>query len=175
MAKPNWISLSKSSGTGGGSVNVTASSNSNTHSRSGTITVKTASGLTKMVSVSQAAAQPIVVNFDLPVINGLGGNKPIDDFPLGARGGRGTLSVSVENERLAHQEGYIELNGGASPYLTVDFYDGKESATSSIPNSIGVLYIKWEVSYSQESPFGNYYLNIINGATTYKGMGSIDF
>lgn len=41
---------------GGGSVSVTASKNSNTISRSGTITVKTASGLTKTVSISQAKA-----------------------------------------------------------------------------------------------------------------------
>ena len=38
----------------GGSVSVTASSNIETTSRSGTITVRTASGLTKTVSVSQA-------------------------------------------------------------------------------------------------------------------------
>lgn len=54
MAKPNWITLSKNSGTGEGSVSVTASANIETSSRSGTITVRTASGLAKTVSVSQA-------------------------------------------------------------------------------------------------------------------------
>lgn len=64
MAKPNWISLSKSSGTGGGSVSVTASTNIETSSRSGTITVRTASGMTKAVSVSQAeSAQRYVQGF----------------------------------------------------------------------------------------------------------------
>lgn len=54
MAKPSWISLSKSSGTGGGQVNVTASANdSSMYSRQGSITVKTTSGLTKTVSVTQ--------------------------------------------------------------------------------------------------------------------------
>lgn len=57
MAKPLWITLSKSSGTGGGSVSVTASSNvgsTTTNSRSGSITVRTTSGITKTVSCSQS-------------------------------------------------------------------------------------------------------------------------
>lgn len=53
MAKPSWVTLSKSSGSGGGSVNVTASRNTGSSARSGTLTIKTASGLTKTVSVSQ--------------------------------------------------------------------------------------------------------------------------
>ena len=53
MAKPNWITLSKSSGTGGGSVNVTATANSGTNLRTGSLTIKTASELTKTVFVSQ--------------------------------------------------------------------------------------------------------------------------
>ena len=53
MAKPSWISLNKSSGTGGGQVNVTASENTSTSSRSGSLTIKTASGLTKIVTLNQ--------------------------------------------------------------------------------------------------------------------------
>ena len=53
MAKPSWVTLSKSSGTGGGSVQVTASENTGSSTRSGTLTVKTTSGLTKSVAVSQ--------------------------------------------------------------------------------------------------------------------------
>ena len=53
MAKPSWVTLSKSSGTGGGSVQVTASQNTGSSTRSGTLTIKTASGLTKTVSISQ--------------------------------------------------------------------------------------------------------------------------
>ena len=56
MAKPSWITLSKSSGTGGGSVSVSASSNRHTSTRSGSLTVKTTSGITKTVSISQAKA-----------------------------------------------------------------------------------------------------------------------
>lgn len=59
MAKPSWITLDKSSGTGGSSVKVTASGNVSTSARSGTFTVKTASGLTKPVAVSQEARAPI--------------------------------------------------------------------------------------------------------------------
>lgn len=53
MAKPSWITLDKSSGTGGGSVSLRASQNRTQVQRSGTVTVKTASGLTKSVSVTQ--------------------------------------------------------------------------------------------------------------------------
>ena len=56
MAKPTWVTLDKSSGTGGGSVKVTASNNSGSSTRSGSLNVKTASGLTKSVSLSQAKA-----------------------------------------------------------------------------------------------------------------------
>lgn len=56
MAKPSWVTLSKSSGTGGGSVQVTASKNTGSSTRSGTLTVKTASGITKLISVSQRAS-----------------------------------------------------------------------------------------------------------------------
>ena len=59
MAKPSWISLDKSSGTGRSSVEVTAAGNSSTSSRSGTLTVKTSSGLTKTVSLSQTGRTPI--------------------------------------------------------------------------------------------------------------------
>ena len=61
MAKPSWITLDKSSGTGGSSVSVTAANNTSTSARSGTLTVKTASGLTKTVSLSQAAHINVIV------------------------------------------------------------------------------------------------------------------
>lgn len=54
MAKPDWITLGNSSGTGGASVQVTAGANASTSQRSGILTIKTASGLTKTVSVEQA-------------------------------------------------------------------------------------------------------------------------
>lgn len=59
MAKPSWITLSKSSGTGGGQVNVTAARNSGTSDRSGTISVKTTSGLSKEIEITQSAAGKI--------------------------------------------------------------------------------------------------------------------
>lgn len=59
MAKPDWITLDKSSGTGGASVQVTAGANASTSKRSGILTIKTASGLTKTVSVSQEGRAPI--------------------------------------------------------------------------------------------------------------------
>lgn len=57
MAKPSWITLSKSSGTGSSSVSVTASSNPDTSDRSGSISISTTSGLSKSVSLSQEASE----------------------------------------------------------------------------------------------------------------------
>lgn len=53
MAKPSWVTCSPSSGTGSKSVSVTASKNTGNSVRRGRITIKTTSGLTKEVSVSQ--------------------------------------------------------------------------------------------------------------------------
>lgn len=55
MAKPSWVTCSPSSGTGSKSVNVTATANTGAGSRNGNITVKTTSGLSKTVSLSQVA------------------------------------------------------------------------------------------------------------------------
>lgn len=55
MTKPSWVTCSSSSGTGSKSVNVTAKANTGAGSRRGNITVKTSSGLSKTVSISQAA------------------------------------------------------------------------------------------------------------------------
>ena len=66
MAKPTWVTLDKSSGTGGGSVKVTASRNSTTSERSGSLTVKTASGLTKSVSISQEKVPTRTFTYDPP-------------------------------------------------------------------------------------------------------------
>lgn len=68
MAKPSWITLGKSSGTGSSSVKVTASGNVSTSSRSGTLTVKTASGLTKTVLMTQQGREPINI-----IVGGSGG------------------------------------------------------------------------------------------------------
>lgn len=59
MAKPDWITLDKSSGTGGASVQVTAGANASTSQRSGILTIETASGLAKTVSMSQSGRAPI--------------------------------------------------------------------------------------------------------------------
>lgn len=50
-----WAMASPTNGTGGGTVSITAGRNQTTLTRSQTFTVKTASGLTKTVSCSQAA------------------------------------------------------------------------------------------------------------------------
>lgn len=77
MAKPSWVTLDKSSGTGEGSVNVTALQNSGSSTRSGSLTVKTASGLTKEVSITQQVfptitleENPILTNKDLEAVGG---------------------------------------------------------------------------------------------------------
>lgn len=57
MAKPSWVTCSPSSGTGSKSVNVTATRNDVSSSRSGSFSIKTTSGITKTVSVSQEGAE----------------------------------------------------------------------------------------------------------------------
>lgn len=54
MAKPDWITVNPSLGKGKGSFNVTFAENTSTSARSGVVTVKTISGLTHEIQVSQA-------------------------------------------------------------------------------------------------------------------------
>ena len=55
MPKPDWVTVDPSSGAGGGLSNITSGINTGSSEREGVITVKTASGLTKSVTVSQKA------------------------------------------------------------------------------------------------------------------------
>ena len=57
MAKPDWITLSKNSGTGNDTVIVTAAKNTTGAARSGIVTVKTISGLTHEIQVSQEGVE----------------------------------------------------------------------------------------------------------------------
>lgn len=54
MAKPNWITVNPSSGTGIGTFEITFAQNTSTSKRSGIVTVKTISGLTHEIQVTQA-------------------------------------------------------------------------------------------------------------------------
>lgn len=54
MTKPNWITVNPSSGTGAGIFKITFAQNTSTSSRSGIVTVKSLSGLTHEIQVTQA-------------------------------------------------------------------------------------------------------------------------
>lgn len=54
MAKPNWITVNPSSGAGAGIFKITFAQNTSTSSRSGIVTVKSLSGLTHEIQVTQA-------------------------------------------------------------------------------------------------------------------------
>lgn len=54
MAKPNWITVNPSSGIGAGMFRITFAQNTSTSSRSGIVTVKSLSGLTHEIQVTQA-------------------------------------------------------------------------------------------------------------------------
>lgn len=58
MAKPDWITLSKTSGSGNDTVTVTASRNTSTSARSGSIQVRSGS-ITRTVSISQEGAKSL--------------------------------------------------------------------------------------------------------------------
>lgn len=106
MAKPSWVTLSKSSGTGGGSVNVTCKANTGT-SRSGSITVKTASGLTKSVSVSQEKRLQASTTCTLGAV-GYQGHQIYVDFQL---------------ESSDHLSNYLFFTN------TLDIYNALQSST----------------------------------------------
>lgn len=71
MAKPDWITVNPSSGKGKGSFNVTFAENTSTSARSGIVTVKTISGLTHEIQVSQAGkvANSLQASGDCCLIN----------------------------------------------------------------------------------------------------------
>lgn len=53
MAKPNWITVNPSSGTGAGIFKITLAQNTSTSARSGIVTVKSLSGLTHEIQITQ--------------------------------------------------------------------------------------------------------------------------
>lgn len=112
MAKPSWISLDKSSGTGGGQVKVTASANSTTSERSGSLTIKTASGLTKSVSISQAKAVVYTAQISAGTL------KIIPDTPGVISGTAFSVRLCFASSSSGNQyEDYVEVCEFA-PYFT---------------------------------------------------------
>lgn len=80
MAKPDWITTSISSAMNGGAFSMVVAENTSTSPRSGIVTVKTASGLTQEIQVTQAGK----------VVNSIHGSGPFcevgittDAFPTG--------------------------------------------------------------------------------------------
>lgn len=67
MAKPDWITLSKTSGSGNDTVTVTASKNTSASARSGSIQVKSGS-ITRTVSVSQEGAKLLALEWGVSAI-----------------------------------------------------------------------------------------------------------
>lgn len=79
--KPSWISVNPGSGSGEAEVKVTASRNSASSQRSGTVTVKTSSGLSKEVLVSQKAPMTVKVTFNsVKLTNYASSEAPADTF-----------------------------------------------------------------------------------------------
>lgn len=106
MAKPSWISVSPSSGTGGGTVNVRCDTHTNSGAaRSGSITVKTASGLTKTVSLSQAAANLWSIQGNVQLINN-SGTRVTGNFSVTVT----TQATSVPSKTFSLFTGYIDTN-----------------------------------------------------------------
>ena len=87
MAKPDWITLSKTSGSGNDTVTVTASRNTSTSARSGSIQVRSGS-ITRTVSVSQEGAKSLPLEW---LINPI----PSKSFKRGTLGV--TAIVSLKN------------------------------------------------------------------------------
>lgn len=90
---------------GGGSVKVTASQNTNSSVRSRSITVKTASGLTKSVSLSQAAANLWSIQGNVQLINN-SGTRVTGNFSVTVT----TQATSVSSKTFSLFTGYIDTN-----------------------------------------------------------------
>lgn len=122
MAKPSWASVSPSSGTGGRSVSVTASSNTNSSTRSGSITVRTTSGLSKSVSLSQSGVTLVNNRISLDIYIDQG------DHPVYRCTSR--FSVASALSIKIHYE-YKEKNGMVNPvYSTVTIPKGSTESQS---------------------------------------------
>lgn len=107
MAKPSWITVTPDRGVGGGSSSITASNNG-ASLRSGSITVRTASGLSKSVSVSQAAANLWNIQGNVQLINN-SGTRVTGNFSVAVT----TKATSIASKTFSLFAGYIDTNSGS--------------------------------------------------------------
>ena len=119
----------------GGSVNVTASNNG-ASLRSGSITVRTSSGLTKSVSVSQAAANLWNIQGNVQLINN-SGTRVTGNFSVTVT----TRATTVASKTFSLFTGYIDTNEGSVSFAgKVDPDDvgsgmlSSATCTASIPS-----------------------------------------
>lgn len=89
----------------GGSVQVTASQNTGSSARSGTLTIKTASGLTKTVSLSQAAANLWNIQGNVQLINN-SGTRVTGNFSVTVT----TQATSKPSKTFSLFTGYIDTS-----------------------------------------------------------------
>ena len=182
MAKPSWISLSRSEGTGGGSVNVIASENTGSAQRSGTLTIRTSSGLTKTVSVSQAFSSKMTINLNTILTFRSSGYKDSTIFTINALYSSGSVSGSevwrkiaeatysqnpsntsvplVGTCQLVTNDADIILKGLTIEARVTSTYSGSKFGTVSMSNlkfsKNGVLYEFQDLGYSLDFGSGIY-------------------
>lgn len=147
MAKPSWVTLDKSSGTGGGSVQVTASQNTGNSARSGTLTVKTASGLTKTVSVSQET-KPNAVTFSSSQFNQTFSSSSAGTVTFTSNFKANWVAESGNGLRAIASSGWYGTTGQIRFYNNESSYKGWTNWTpfnrGSSPTSFGVQDLHWD-------------------------------
>lgn len=131
MAKPDWINVSPQSGTGGRQVSVTAEKNTGT-SRTGSFTVRTTSGLSKSVRLSQEEA-PSVGTAQLYYEFSSIVNEGYDDVTGLEMGFYGTFADGSRTLKLFTLEGFL---------TTTDFSVSGETINVQNASEITGIYLK---------------------------------
>lgn len=151
MAKPSWIATNPSSGTGGGSVNVIANRSTSSSPRSGTITVKTASGLTKTVSVSQAAyVSTVTIRWNVDISNQTGSQLILSSQVVLIAPDESSAGASY-NIYLLNSGAYINLNPGGGTSIN-------NMSTAGLTQDIGAgtrSYTRYQANIGSRRIYGS--------------------
>ena len=128
MAKPDWITLSKSSGTGNDTVTVTAAKNTTGAARSGSIIV-TAGGVAKTVSITQEQLGTSIQGMPSKFLRIIVPYKIFTD--LGATSLTFQPQILLERSSILVGCELLRINKNAtinnSSYGVLDLYSGKTS------------------------------------------------
>ena len=141
MAKPDWITLSKTSGTGNDTVTVTAAKNTGTSARSGSITVKSGS-LSKVVTISQEGQTLVAMKIAISNADQV-------------------LDVADHNPEVYINTNGLTVTDGLS-LGTIASMDSQYIYIDILSSNVAELYNKLQVDWKYNQFL---YVHILNGTT----------